>query len=158
MLGRYEEALQMRRDVYSGRLKLNGEEHERPSSSHQLRVVPLSYDASKKPSDAAQTMPVARRVLGRARAHAQDEVDYAQALYRTRRHARRSPRGRDDARGRGPDRAARARGAHPTTGTDQGVCEVAAELARAAERGRSRDHDAFATRQILEGERPEVAA
>ena len=28
MLGRLEEALQMKRDVYSGWLKLNGEEHE----------------------------------------------------------------------------------------------------------------------------------
>ena len=40
-LGRLEEALQIEGEVYSGRLKLNGEEHERnPQSSQQLREYP----------------------------------------------------------------------------------------------------------------------
>ncbi len=63
-LGRNEEALQMRRDVYSGYLKLHGEEHE-------------------------MTLSAANNYAGPSR------------------HARRCPRGRDDARGHGKDRAAR---------------------------------------------------
>ena len=41
-LGRFEEALRLKRDVYFGRLKLHGEENEQTSSlsSQQLRDVP----------------------------------------------------------------------------------------------------------------------
>ena len=54
-------------------------------------------------------MPVAARSR-REYLVAQDEVDmHAHAPTRTRRHARRSQRGRDDARRHGTDRAARAR-------------------------------------------------
>ena len=60
----------MRRDVYSGRLKLHGEEHEEDSlSSLQLRVVPCCclkrFEEAK--SLLRKTMPVARRVLGESR-------------------------------------------------------------------------------------------
>ena len=40
-LGRLEEALRLRRDVYSGRLKLNGEEHEKTLiAANNYAIVP----------------------------------------------------------------------------------------------------------------------
>ena len=66
MLGRSEKALNMRQDVYSGSLRLYGEEHE-------LTLVDASNLAStliflKRFEEAKtvlrKTMPVARRVLG----------------------------------------------------------------------------------------------
>ena len=65
-LGRLEEALPLRQEVYSGRLKLNGEEH-----TDTLEAA-LNYAASlvklrrfeEANSLFRKTMPVARRVLG----------------------------------------------------------------------------------------------
>jgi hypothetical protein len=65
-LGRHEEAISMRQEVYSGRLKLNGKENE------QTLLVALNYASTlfrverfKEGKALLQkTMPVARRVLG----------------------------------------------------------------------------------------------
>ena len=65
-LERFEEALQMRRDVYSGRLKLHGEEHgstlsaanNYASSLYGLQRFEEARTLLRK------TMPAARRVLG----------------------------------------------------------------------------------------------
>ena len=65
-LGRLEEAISMRQEVYSGRLKLNGKENE------QTLLVALNYASTlfrverfKEGKALLQkTMPVARRVLG----------------------------------------------------------------------------------------------
>ena len=65
-MGRLKEALQMDRDIYSGRTKLHGEENERTlraaynyaTSLHDLRRL----DEAKSVLD--MMMPVARRVLG----------------------------------------------------------------------------------------------
>ena len=65
-LGRREEALCMRRDVYSGRLKLKGEEHEstlRAASNYAADFYDLQRFEEAK-SLLRKTMPVARRVLG----------------------------------------------------------------------------------------------
>ena len=66
VLGRHEEALQMKRDVYSGRLKLNGEEHEETLMQAYNYAVSLyglqRYEETK--ALLRKTMPVARRVLG----------------------------------------------------------------------------------------------
>ena len=64
-LGREEEALRMQRDIYSGRLKINGEEHR------ETLVAALNYAASLSDLERFEevralmrkTMPVARRVL-----------------------------------------------------------------------------------------------
>ena len=163
-LGRREEALLMRRDVYSGRLKLNGEEHLntlQAASNYAVSLLSLPrFEEAKLLLQ--KTMPVARRVLGeghkltllmrsnyvealwRDPAATLDDLreavttleDVARtarrvlggahptakgievdlrggALHGPRRHARRSPRGRDDARGCGTDRAARVRWGAP---------------------------------------------
>ena len=63
-LGRFEEALSMRREVYSGRLKLNGEEHEdtlRTANNYADSLVNLERFEEAK-SLLRKTMPVARRV------------------------------------------------------------------------------------------------
>ena len=65
-LGRCEEALRVKQEVYSGRLKLNGEEHEK------TLLVAYNYAATldrlKRFKEAKSLlrnmMPVARRVLG----------------------------------------------------------------------------------------------
>ena len=65
-LGREEEALQMRRDVYSGRLKLNGEEHKstiRAALNYASSLTRLQCFEEAK-TLLRQTMPVARRVIG----------------------------------------------------------------------------------------------
>jgi hypothetical protein len=65
-LGRLEEALRMRRDVYSGNLELRGEEDEntiREASNYAMSLWKLRrFEAAK--SLLRRTMPVARRVLG----------------------------------------------------------------------------------------------
>ena len=65
-LGRLEEALQLKRDVYSGRLKLSGEEHERTLIAANNYAVSLNglqrFDEAKLLL--RRTIPVARRVLG----------------------------------------------------------------------------------------------
>jgi tetratricopeptide (TPR) repeat protein len=65
-LGRYEDAMRLKREVFSGRLKLNGAEHEetlRAANNYawgllQLRRFDLARALMRK------TIPVARRVLG----------------------------------------------------------------------------------------------
>jgi len=65
-LGRLEEALQMKREVYAGHLKRDGEEH------HHTLIAALNYAAAlpgaKRFKEAKsllrKAMPVARRVLG----------------------------------------------------------------------------------------------
>ena len=65
-LGRDEQALQIERDVYSARLKLNGEEHERTVTAATNYAASLMQ--SKRYAEAKallrKTVPVARRVLG----------------------------------------------------------------------------------------------
>jgi len=84
MLGRRKEALHLRRDVYSGRLKLHGEEHFetfREACNYSAELVHAKRFENTK-TLLLKTMPVARRVLG-------DSKDltlkmrwiYARALY-----------------------------------------------------------------------------
>ena len=65
-MGRLEEALKMQKDVYSRRLKLNGEEHVQTLISAMNYATSLAslerYQEAK--SLLRKTMPVARRVLG----------------------------------------------------------------------------------------------
>ena len=84
-LGRGEEALRLKRDVYSGRLELNGEEHEK------TLLVANNYAASLKElgrfeearSLLRKTIPVARRVLGEGdRLTLKMRMIYAKALYK----------------------------------------------------------------------------
>ena len=66
VLGRLDEGLRMRQEVYSGRLKLNGEEHEetlRVANNYAVSLNGLKrFDEAK--SLMRKTVPVARRVLG----------------------------------------------------------------------------------------------
>jgi tetratricopeptide (TPR) repeat protein len=65
-LGRFEEATGLRRDVYSGRLKLNGKEHR--STIIAANNYALSLRDLKRHEEAKtllrKTMPVARHMLG----------------------------------------------------------------------------------------------
>ena len=66
MLGRHQEALCMKRDVYSGRLKLNGEEHAKTlqaGNNYANLLVSLEHDQEAK-ALLCKMIPVARRVLG----------------------------------------------------------------------------------------------
>ena len=65
-LGRKEEALSMRRDVYSRRLRLNGEEYEETLRAAYSYAVSLNGLQRFKEAKALmrKMMPVARRVLG----------------------------------------------------------------------------------------------
>jgi tetratricopeptide (TPR) repeat protein len=65
-LGRYEQALRMLRDVYSGRLKLFGEEHEETliaANNYAVTLLELRRFGEAK-ALLRKTMPVAQRVLG----------------------------------------------------------------------------------------------
>jgi tetratricopeptide (TPR) repeat protein len=65
-LGRLKEALRVRQDVYSGRLRLGGEEHEetiRAANNYALSLNDLKRHGEAK-SLLRKTVPVARRVLG----------------------------------------------------------------------------------------------
>ena len=65
-IGRFEEALRTERDVYSGRMKLNGEEHERTlrvAYNYSSSLISLKRFEEAK-SLVRKTLPVARRVLG----------------------------------------------------------------------------------------------
>ena len=66
LVGRQEEALRMRRDVYSGRLKLNGEEHESTlitANNYALSLLKVERFEEAK-ALLRKMIPVARRVLG----------------------------------------------------------------------------------------------
>jgi len=84
-LGREEEALSMRRDVYSGWLRLVGEEHGdtiREAKNYAISLFNLQRFEEAK-ALLRKTVPVGRRVLGES-----DELtlkmrwNYAVALYR----------------------------------------------------------------------------
>jgi len=65
-LGRHEQALQIEWDVYSGRLKLNGKEHEDTvgaALNYASSLIDLKRFKQAK-SLLRKTTPVARRVLG----------------------------------------------------------------------------------------------
>ena len=112
-LGRQDEALRLRRDVYSGRLKLHGDQHFdtlREANNYAGSLVDLErYQEAK--TLLLRTLPVARRVFGESHDLTLKLTwHYAVVLYR-------DPNATLDdniesvnrARGRGTDRAARAR-------------------------------------------------
>jgi len=84
-LGRLEQALQMDRDIYSGRVKLNGEEHRKTliaASGYATSLQELKRFEEAK-SLLRKTLPVARRVLGASHDHTlRLRLNYAHALYR----------------------------------------------------------------------------
>ena len=66
MLGRREQALCVRRDVYNGTLKLHGKEHRdslREANNYAADLSDLQRHAEAKPL-LRKTIPVARRLLG----------------------------------------------------------------------------------------------
>ena len=143
----------MRRDVYSGRLRLNGEEHRDPHSSQQLRDVLCLKRFEEAKALLRKTMPVARRVLGESTmTHAQDEVDYARALYeRTTRATL------DDLREavttlEDTERIARRvlGGAHPVTEGSRKICKTREQEARPMKGAVGRE--AMAARGHAQGE------
>ena len=66
MVGRPESALQMYRDVYSGRLKLQGEEHDGTllAANNYAHCLLCQRKCEEAKSLLRKTIPVARRVLG----------------------------------------------------------------------------------------------
>ena len=84
-LGRDEQALDLRRDVYSGNLRLNGEESETTlkAANNYANILLIMKRYAEGKSLLRKTMPVARRVLGE-----NDETtltmrwNYAEALVR----------------------------------------------------------------------------
>jgi len=84
-LGRLEEVLSMRRDVYSGWLRLKGEEHE--TTLLEASNLACSLDRLERFEEARsllrKTMPVARRVLGESHeVTLKLRLIYAVALYK----------------------------------------------------------------------------
>ena len=84
-LGRLESALQMKRDVYSGYLKLHGEEHEKTllaANNYSTSLIDLQHSEEVK-SLMRKTIPVAQRVLGESHnLTLRMKWNYARALYR----------------------------------------------------------------------------
>ena len=84
-LGRYEEALSMRQENYSGRRELNGEEHEMTLlAANNLVLSLLDLERFEEVrSLLREMMPVAQRVLGESNSLTLKlRRIYAQALYR----------------------------------------------------------------------------
>ena len=83
-LGRFEEALSMRQDTYSGWLKLKGDAHEetlREATSCAITLSNLQRYAEAK-ALLLKTIPVALRVLGEGHDHTlRMRTVYATALY-----------------------------------------------------------------------------
>jgi len=83
-LGRNEEALRMRRDVYSGRLKLNGREHDatlRAAINYASSLLGLDRFEQAK-TLLRKKIPVAQRVLGEIHdTTLRMRWTYAEALY-----------------------------------------------------------------------------
>ena len=85
MVGRKQQALQMRRDVYSGYLKLDGEQHLRTLIAADNYALSLNHLKRFKEAKSLmrKTRPVAQSVLG-----ASNDItirmmrSYAQSLYR----------------------------------------------------------------------------
>ena len=84
-LGRDEQALQMKRDVYSGYLKLDGEEHKetlRAAKNYADSLLRLQHFEDAK-ALLRKTIPVARRVLGKPNVLTLEmRQNYAEGLYR----------------------------------------------------------------------------
>jgi len=84
MLGRHEEALRMKRDVYSGHLRLNGEEDGQTlvaANNYASALYNLKRFKEAK-SLLRKLMPVARRVLGESNdLTLRMRLMYAVALY-----------------------------------------------------------------------------
>ena len=85
MLGRLDEALSLQRDVYSGRLKLSGEEHRSTllaANNYAMTLNTLKRRGEVK-SLLRKTMPVVRRILGENDATTLTTRSiYADALFR----------------------------------------------------------------------------
>ena len=84
-LGRDEEALQLKRDVYSGYVKLCGEEHRTTllSVNHYADSLLILKRFEEARSLLRKTIPVARRVLGEGdRLTLKMRMIYAKALYK----------------------------------------------------------------------------
>ena len=83
-LGQDQHALRLKQDVYSGRVKLNGEEHEITlvaASNYAVSLRDLRRFEEAK-SLLRKTMPVARRVLGKGNETTiRMSWVYAQSLY-----------------------------------------------------------------------------
>jgi len=84
MLDRLDEAMCLRRDVYSGRVKLDGKEHERTlraANNFASSLIDLDRFEEAK-SVLLKMMPVARRVLGDSNELTVGmRSNYAQSLY-----------------------------------------------------------------------------
>ena len=84
-LGLDEKALRLKREVYSGRLKLHGEEHPETliaANNCASSLISLEHFEEAR-SLMRETMPVARRVLGESHAvMLKMRWNYALALYR----------------------------------------------------------------------------
>ena len=138
----------MERDITLERLKLDGEEHrETLTAAGNYATGPYRTRALRRSQVVAaqKTMPVARRILRKVMdSRSRCGGNYAQSLYKDDAHARRSPRGRDDARGDGTDRAAPCSvSAYPiTTGIEHALQDARAAL-RAREHGRRRPSAKF---------------
>jgi hypothetical protein len=83
-LGRHEQASQIERDVYSGRLKLHGEEHLQTLTAglnYSASLVNLGrFETAKELS--SKTLPVMRRVVGESHEITlRMQWNYAQSLY-----------------------------------------------------------------------------
>ena len=107
-LGRNEEALRLKRDVYSGTLELYGEEYgDTVLAALNYATTLITLDRCQEvKSVLRKTMPVARRVLGENHEHTLKlRALYARALHEDTC----ATLGRGDVRGFGTDHAARAR-------------------------------------------------
>ena len=83
-LGRHEDAMRMLRDVYSGRLRLKGEEHPQTlGAANNYANTLLTLERFKEAKSLLRkTMPVARRVLGEGNdLTLKMKQIYARALY-----------------------------------------------------------------------------
>ena len=137
VLGRREEALQLKRDVYSGRLKLSGEEHRNTliaASNYANSLVRLERFKEAK-SLLRKMMPVARRVLGESHELTlKMRWHYARAIYEddgaTLDDLREAVATLEDA-----GRVARRvlGGTHPTTGGIEGAQQEARAALRTRE-------------------------
>ena len=71
----------MERDIYHGRLKLNGEEHEKTPPSGQQHAMALAvYSATQKPSRCSAKIPVAARSWRERELTLKMRLDHAEAL------------------------------------------------------------------------------
>ena len=86
--GRVDEALPLRQEVYSGRLNINGEEHEKTliAANNYASTLNDSNDSNRFEEAKTllrKTIPVARRVLGKScDTTLRMRWNYAMALYR----------------------------------------------------------------------------